>query len=234
VTDLQVLDDPAGALAERLAEAAGRGAHVALTGGSTPRAAYERAAELDADWSGATLWFGDERCVPPDDARSNYGMAKAALIDRLPSGNAGPAVHRMRGEAGPNVAADDYERELRATLGEQMPRLDMVLLGLGSDGHVASLFPGSPALEERERVVMGVEEAGLEPFVPRVTLTLPAIDAAREIVFLVTGTGKAEAVARAFEGGRDPDVPASLVAPADGTVTVLLDELAARELRERP
>lgn len=231
--ELQVLDDPAGALAERLAEAADRGANIALTGGSSPRPAYERAAELGADWSGATLWFGDERCVPPEDDRSNYGMAKAALIDRLPSGDAGPTVHRMRGEAGPNAAADDYERELRAALGEAMPRLDLVLLGLGSDGHVASLFPGSPALGERERVVVGVEEAGLEPFVPRVTLTLPAIDAAREIVFLVTGVGKAEAVARAFEGERDPAVPASLVAPLDGTVTVLLDELAARELRER-
>lgn len=232
--DLRVLDDPAGALAERLAEAAGSGAHIALTGGSTPRAAYERAAELDADWSGATIWFGDERCVPPDDERSNYAMAKAALLDRLHAGDDGPDVHRIRGEAGPHAAADDYERDLQHTLGERMPRLDLVLLGLGSDGHVASLFPGAPALDERERVVVGVEEAGLEPFVPRVTLTLPAIEAAREIVFLVTGAGKAEAVARAFEGERDPSVPASLVAPTDGKLVALLDEAAAAALRRRP
>ena len=231
---ITIADDPAAVAAERLAAAAEAGGQIGLAGGSTPRAAYRGAAAIDADWSRATLWFGDERCVPPDDERSNYGMAKAALIDRLPSGDAGPAVHRIRGEAGPNAAANDYERELRAALGEQMPRLDLVLLGLGGDGHVASLFPGSPALDERERVVVGVEEAGLEPFVPRVTLTLPALNAAREIVFLVTGRAKAKAAARAFEGERDPSVPASLVTPTDGGLTVLLDEAAAGALGERP
>lgn len=224
-----VLEDPAGECARRLAAAAAAGSHIALTGGSTPRVAYEQAAALDADWSGATLWFGDERCVPPDDERSNYGMAAAALIDRLP--RPGPSVQRMRGENGPHAGADDYERELRTTLGEEAPRLDLVLLGLGSDGHVASLFPNAPALEAQGRLVVGVEEAGLEPYVPRITLTLPVINAARSVVFLVTGEGKAEAARRAFGRGEGtPEVPASLVRPHSGELTLLLDEAAAAGL----
>jgi 6-phosphogluconolactonase len=224
-----VLDDPAGECARRLAAAAGEGSHIALTGGSTPRLAYEQAAALGADWSGATLWFGDERCVPPDDERSNYGMAAAALIERLPE--PGPRVQRMQGEKGPHAGADDYERELQTTLGEAAPRLDLVLLGLGSDGHVASLFPNAPALDVQDRLVVGVEEAGLDPYVPRITLTLPLINAARSVVFLVTGEGKAEAAGRAFGGGEGtPDVPASLVRPHSGELTLLLDAAAAAGL----
>src|SRR5436190_9861819 len=132
--DVRILEDPAPACAEILAEAARAGRHNAMTGGSTPRRAYEQAARLEQDSSGATLWWGDERCVPPDDELSNYGMAKKALLDRLPPpGEGGPAVKRMRGEIGPHAAADDYERELQETLGEQLPRLDLVLLGLGPD-----------------------------------------------------------------------------------------------------
>ena len=226
-----VHDDPAAEVADRLARAAEAGAHIALTGGSTPGKAYERAAELGADWSGATLWWGDERCVPPDDELSNYAMAKAALLDRLPSGEGGPAVKRMKGEAGPNAAADDYERELRSAFGEESPRLDWVLLGLGPDAHVASLFPGQPTLHARDRLAVGVEQAGHEPYVPRVTLTLPVLNAAREVVFLVTGADKAEAVRRAFGGDApNPDAPGSLVRPSAGELTLVLDSAAAAEI----
>jgi 6-phosphogluconolactonase len=235
VTETLILDDPAAACAERLAAAASAGSHMVLTGGSTPRAAYEQAAAMDADWSGATVWFSDERCVPPDDENSNYAMTKAALLDRLPpAGEGGPEVHRMRGERGPHAGADDYERELREALGEQLPRLDFILLGLGPDAHVASIFPGKPAVRERDRPVVGVDEAGLEPFVPRITLTLPVLNAGREVVFLVAGEDKAEAVARAFGGEPSADAPASLVRPEDGTLTLLLDEAAAGRLRPRP
>jgi 6-phosphogluconolactonase len=226
-----VKQDPAADVAERLARAAAEGAHIALTGGSTPQKAYEKAAELEADWSGATLWWGDERCVPPADERSNYRMAKEALLDRLPSGAAGPAVKRIKGEAGPHGGADDYERELRETLGEEVPRLDLVLLGLGPDAHVASLFPGQASLEVRDRLAVGVEQAGHEPYVPRVSLTLPVLNAAREVVFLVTGSDKAEAVRRAFATDTPtPDAPGSMVRPTSGELTLVLDEAAAAQI----
>ena len=228
--DIRVEKDPARACAEMLCDAATRGAHIALTGGSTPGDAYRIAADMDADWSGATVWWGDERCVPPDDELSNYRLAAEALLDRLPDGKR-PQVRRMRGENGPNAGADDYERELRDTFGEQRPRLDVVLLGLGPDAHVASLFPGHATLRVQDRAVVGEEEAGLDPFVPRITLTLPALCDGRHIVFLVTGDGKAEAVERSF-GSRAPseDAPGSLVRPRQGEMTVLLDEAAASRL----
>ena len=226
--DVRVLPDPASEAAALLVRHVAAGGHVALTGGSTPGAAYERAAAMDADWSGATLWFGDERCVPPDDERSNYGMAKRTLLDRLTGPP--PRVERIAGELGPGAGTADYESRLHETFGAGMPRLDLVLLGLGSDGHCASLFPGRPELDVTDRAVVGVPEAGLEPFVPRVTLTLPALNTAREVAFLVTGAGKAEAVARAFGGTPDPDTPASLVAPASGSLTVLIDPAAAERL----
>jgi 6-phosphogluconolactonase len=229
--EVRVLDDPSQAAADLLARHVAARHHIALTGGSTPRAAYERAAAMDVDWGGATLWFGDERCVAPDDERSNFAMAKAALLDRI-DGPA-PAVERIAGEQGPEAGADDYEARLRETFGEGTPSLDLVLLGLGSDGHCASLFPGKPEVEVSDRLVVGVPEAGLEPFVPRVSFTLPLIDAAQEIVFLVSGAGKADAVARAFGGAPDPATPASLVAPASGSLTVLLDPAAAEKLETR-
>jgi 6-phosphogluconolactonase len=229
--DIRVLDDPAAACAELLSEAAADGAHIALTGGSTPREAYKLAAEGGADWSGATLWWGDERCVPPDDELSNYRLAKESLIDLLPEDKR-PEEHRMRGERGPHGGADDYERELRDVLGEQTPRLDLVLLGLGSDAHVASLFPGHGSLQENDRLVVGEDDAGLDPFVPRVTMTLPTLCSGRHIVFLVSGEGKAEAVQRSF-GDEPPGehAPASLVRPRQGEMTVLLDQAAASRLR---
>jgi 6-phosphogluconolactonase len=221
--NLQVVDDPAGAAAERLAAASG---HVVLTGGSTPRAAYERVAERRDDWSGVEVWFTDERCVPPDHQHSNYGMASAALLDRAD----GLEVHRMQGELGPREGAAAYERELDETFGEAIPSFDLMLIGLGPDAHVCSLFPGDAALGERERRATGVETPGMAPLVSRITLTLPVVNAARELLFLVTGEDKAEAVARAFASPPDPRAPGSLVRPENGSLTVLLDAAAASRL----
>jgi 6-phosphogluconolactonase len=215
--DLQVIDDPAGAAAELIVGASG---HVVLTGGSTPRSAYERAAVRRPDWSGVDVWFTDERCVPPDHEHSNFRMADEALLSRI----TGATVHRMKGELGPEQGAAEYERELESA---GRPEFDLILLGLGPDVHICSLFPGDAALGERERAAVGVETPGMAPLVPRITLTLPVVNASHQIVFLVTGEDKADAVARAFSGRRDPMAPASLV---EGPVTVLVDEAAARRL----
>jgi 6-phosphogluconolactonase len=229
--DVRVLEDPAPPCAEMLAEAAAAGGDIALTGGSTPKRAYTRAAELERDWSRARLWWGDDRCVPPDDELSNYRLAKEALLDRLPP-EGSPEVHRIPGERGPRAGAEDYETDLHTTLGEQTPRLDFLLLGLGPDAHVASLYPGQSTLDVRDRLAVGVETAGWKPYVPRVTLTLPVLNAARRIVFLVAGEDKADAVERCFAPGAEPsrDAPGSLVRPVDGDLILLLDEAAASRL----
>ena len=214
--------------------AAGSG-HIVLTGGSTPRAAYgefvDAVRSVGVDVSGSTLWFSDERCVPPEDERSNYAMAKASLLDPLARDGASlPTVHRMRGELGPQDGAEDYERLLRDA---GSPRFDLVLLGIGPDGHLASMFPDQESLSERSRSVFGVEHAGLEPYVPRVTLTFPALVNARQIVFLATGELKAEAVAKAFgpDAKPDPHVPSSLLPSLAKDVEefkVLLDREAGK------
>jgi 6-phosphogluconolactonase len=207
----EVLDDPAAAVAELLLAASG---HVVLTGGSSPKRAYELAA--GGDWSGKTVWFGDERRVPPDHEWSNYRMADEALLSKL---DPRPEVLRMED-------ADAYEALVRERLGDQ-PRWDLLLLGLGPDSHTASLFPGKPEVDVTDRLVVDVPEAGMDPQVPRITLTLPAINAARHIVFLVTGESKREAVLRAFGDDPDPSSPAAHVRPADGELTVYLDPAAA-------
>jgi 6-phosphogluconolactonase len=222
LVEVVVEDDPAAVVADLLAAAARDGGHVVLTGGSTPALAYELAAERQRDWSRAELWWGDERCVPPEDERSNYGMAKRTLLDQLevqPS-----AVHRMRGELGRDAGAEEYDRELG-----DLARFDLVLLGLGPDGHVASLYPDQPTLDESERRVLGAE-AKLEPYVDRITLTLPMLRAARAIVFLVAGADKAEAAARAFAGEPSRATPGSLVRAVSGTTTAVLDPAAAAKL----
>jgi 6-phosphogluconolactonase len=224
--DIRVVEDPAGEVATLLEEAATGGGQVVLTGGSSPRRAYELAAERNADWSGATAWFSDERCVPPGHPDSNFGMAAAALLSRLTKP---PRVQRMQGELDPDAAAGAYEAEVRAALGGD-PRWDLMLLGVGPDGHTASLFPGKPAVEERSRLAAGVPLAGMEPQVPRVSLTLPALNAARAVVFLVTGSGKADIVPRVFGPSPDPSLPAALVRPRFGSLTVILDEAAAAKL----
>jgi 6-phosphogluconolactonase len=223
--DIRVVDDVAGDVAERLVDAASAGGHIALTGGSTPGVAYERAATTGADWTRSVLWFGDDRAVPPDDERSNYKLAKDTLLDRIDPALAPRAVRRIEGERGFSEAADAYDELLRAEVGGDVPALDLILLGLGPDGHCGSIFPGKPALEVRDRAVVGVPEAGLEPFVPRVTMTLPVFNAGREVLFMVTGESKADAVARAFGGEPRDDTPASYVRPPK--LTVLLDPPAA-------
>lgn len=220
--ELVVVDDPARAVAEMLASAAKAGGHVVLTGGSTPAVAYEQAAALARDWSRTELWWGDERCVPADDERSNFGMAKRTLLDALDAQPA--AVHRMRGELGREAGAEEYDAELG-----DLARFDLVLLGLGPDGHVASLYPDQPTLDETERRVIGAE-AHLEPYVDRITLTLPMLRAARAIVFLVSGADKADACARAFGGAPSRSTPGSLVRAVSGTTTAVLDPAAAAKL----
>jgi 6-phosphogluconolactonase len=225
--ELRVVEDPAGEVASLLVEASAAGAQMVLTGGSSPRQAYELAARRAPDWSGATVWFSDERCVPPTHPDSNFGMVEAALLSRL---TGAPDVLRMEGELGPEAGAGAYEAAIRERLGGE-PRYDLVLLGLGPDGHMASLFPGKPEVQERRRLAIGVPLAGMEPQVPRISLTLPVLNAARAVVFLVTGEGKAKAVARVFGPSPDATAPSALVSPTAGSLTVVLDEAAAAELQ---
>jgi 6-phosphogluconolactonase len=225
VTDVElvVVEDErevAAVVAERLARAAREGGNIVLTGGKTPEQAYKEAAKRAPDWSNAAVWWGDERCVPPDDEKSNYGMAKRTLLERLE--RAPRSVHRIKGELGKDEAAADYERELGDT------QLDLLLLGVGPDGHVASLFPNAPTLRQRKRVLPADPE--LEPFVDRVTLSLPALCSAREIVFLLSGESKADAAARAFAADPSPDTPASLVRARGGRTVAILDRAAAAKL----
>jgi 6-phosphogluconolactonase len=203
---------------------------VTLAGGSTPNALYELlAAEYvnALDWSRVHAFFGDERCVPPDHEDSNYRMAQEALLSRVPVGS----VHRMHGEMEPREAAALYEKELEDFF-DGTPVLDLVLLGIGEDGHTASLFPRTPALDVRDRwaVENQVEKLGTV----RLTLTIPTINAARTVVFLVAGEGKAEALREILEGDADPrDYPAKFVRTASGPVW-MVDEAAAGLLREAP
>ena len=209
--ELLVTEDVAAAAAEHVI--ALRPRSIALAGGSTPRALYERLAGADLPWSSMALWFGDERCVPPDHPDSNERMARAALLD-----NVSAEVHRMPAE---DCAAAAYEQELRdafVAYGSDVPRFELVLLGLGADGHTASLFPGDAALEERERLVARVER----PDHPRLTLTLPVLSAAAEALFLVTGAAKREALRDLLAG---VSIPAARVRAK--RVVVIADREAA-------
>ena len=213
---LHVSDDPATRVGELLADQAARGGAIVLTGGTSVVAAYEHAAAVQSDWHAVSLWWGDERCVPPDDPRSNYGLARQTLLDRI---ERLPEVHRIRGELEPSQAARSYDDELAS-------ELDLLLLSLGPDGHIASLFPGSPQLLERDvRVTSG--PAALEPFVDRVTLTLPTILSAARILLLATGAAKAAALDRAVRRPVDPATPASLLRQGEAPVEVYCDRAAA-------
>jgi 6-phosphogluconolactonase len=226
--DVRVVDDPATEVAGLLVDVAAAGGQIALSGGSTPRRAYELAAGTDADLSAATLWLGDERVVPADDERSNLRLVRTSLCERLPEERR-PRLVAVDTALGPDAAAAAYESVLRSTLGNH-PRIDLALMGLGPDAHTASLFPGKPAVGETRRLVVGVPEAGMDPQVPRVTLTLPLFNTAHEVVFLVTGADKAPAVRRAFGDPPDPSAPAAHVRPGAGTLRLVLDAAAAAEL----
>src|SRR3954467_3091293 len=226
--ELRISDQLTEDAARLLADAAERGGHIVITGGSTPKAAYQRAGELGADWSRTEIWFSDERCVGPEHEHSNFRMAQESLLSRIEP----RAVHRMQGERGPGEGAAEYQKELAATFGDEaVPQFDLIVLGIGPDAHCASLFPNNPELGIKDRSVAGVEQPGIAPLVPRITLTLPVLNAGDQVVFLVSGEEKAEAVARAFGGLRPgPDAPASLVRPERGSLTVLLDAAAAKHV----
>jgi 6-phosphogluconolactonase len=201
---------------------------VALAGGSTPKATYgvlARDHAEDVDWPNVHVFFGDERTVPPDHEDSNYRMAREALLDRVPVGS----VHRMRGELPPEEAAASYETDLRQFFGGEAV-LDLVMLGIGEDGHTASLFPETPALEVTDRLVVANPVPKLDT--TRLTLTAPVLSAARGVNFLVAGEGKAEALREILEGDADPHrYPAKLVRPPGGP-TWFVDR-AARGLENK-
>ena len=213
IVDVRVVDDPARAVAELLADTRGE---VALSGGGTVGRAYSLAASLRPDWSGVRAWFGDDRAVPPEHEHSNYRLVRETLLEAV---KVAPDVRRVEGELGVEEAARRYDEELEGVT------LDLALNGIGPDGHTASLFPRAPALEERSRRAVSAE-AGLEPFVPRVTMTPPLFAAARLLVYLVSGEEKAEAVRRAFAEPPSPATPASLIRGVE-TVAILDREAAA-------
>jgi 6-phosphogluconolactonase len=215
--------------AERIAAAiadarAERGvAHVSLAGGRTPARAYRLLSRVVSDWHDVHLWFGDERCVPLDDADSNHLLVTENLIEGLSSSP--PTLHAVTGAAeDPAAAAAAYEQELRTTIGGAPPRLDVALLGLGEDGHTASLFPDGPELNERERLCIPVH--GTKPPFDRITLTLPMLQAARQTLVLAEGAGKTWAISQLL-AGPSPRIPASLLDSEHAAVEVIVDHAAA-------
>lgn len=240
--EVKVFDDPervalaaACILQERALEAVAlRGLFtLALAGGSTPRRVYELLADegtsVYVDWQKVHIFFGDERMVPPDHPDSNYRMANEALLSRVPVPPEN--VHRIEGLGDAAANASAYESEMRGLFGDdaEWPRLDLVMLGMGEDGHTASLFPHTAALDERRAWVAAnwVEKLGAW----RVTLTAPAINAARHVLFLAGGAGKAERLREVLKGERDPSrLPSQLIRPRDGTLEWYVDRAAAAGL----
>jgi 6-phosphogluconolactonase len=218
---LEDAEEVASFVADELVTGARAGLTLVLTGGESPGRAYELAAEREPNWSGATLWWGDERCVPPEDERSNFKLACERLLERLSTQPR--EAHRICGELGGEQAAAQYDAELKGV------ELDFVLLGLGPDGHAASLFPNQPTLNERSRRAIPAE-AKLEPFVERVTMTVPLLCSAPEVLFLVTGESKADAVERAFAQPPAPATPASLIRSAQGRTRLVADAAATARL----
>jgi 6-phosphogluconolactonase len=235
----------AGAAAERVVAGAehainaGREFVVALSGGSTPRSTYELLAREPyasrVDWSRVQVVWGDERCVPPSDAESNYRMARESLLDHVPI----PAtnVHRIHGEDDPVGAAAAYEATLRTMFRtlkgspSSAPghNIDLALLGLGDNGHTASIFPQSAVVDEQSHWVMADYVAEVSMW--RVTLTSPILNAAAEILFLISGGTKANVLKRVLEGPRQPrELPAQLIVPTHGRIDGLVDRAAAAEL----
>jgi 6-phosphogluconolactonase len=229
--DIRVVDDPQAELAQLLELALAAGGPVVLTGGSTVKA---YAAVKPRVWSGAQLWFSDERAVPAHDPNSNYGAIKAGLLDPLAeAGVTVGAVHRVRGEQALEAAASTYEGELLELASSQgQLSFELLVLGLGPDGHIASMFPNQDSLDEQTALALAVPEAGLAPFVPRVTLTFPAIAAAKHVVVMAAGAGKADALAHAFadDAPASREVPASLLPEWVQELTVISDEDGASRL----
>jgi 6-phosphogluconolactonase len=216
-------------LADRAIRTKGRFS-VALSGGSTPRRLYELLGTGEylpwSRWPRVRVFFSDERCVPPSEERSNFRLARDVLFNKVEA-----EVHRVMGELAPGEAARRYEEQMRDAFGirgHAVPVFDLVLLGMGADGHTASLFPGSPALGETGRLAAAVHEK--EP--PRVTLTLPVINNSEHVVFLVAGAEKAETLAAVLEGGEGGiKYPAGLVRPSSGGLVWLVDREAAKNLK---
>jgi 6-phosphogluconolactonase len=202
---------------------------LALSGGSTPEPVYALLAERqDAlDWSKVLLFWSDERTVPPNHPESNYGMAHDALISKV---HIPCTVYRLRGEIDPQQAADEYEQTLREVFpDERWPRFDVMLLGMGDNAHTASLFPHTEALNERERLVVANYIPELNIW--RLTFTAPLINAARNIMFLISGEHKAEPLRRVLQGEQNPqELPTQLIQPTDGELEFFLDEAAGRRL----
>jgi 6-phosphogluconolactonase len=209
-------------------------ANVALAGGSTPRAinallvAAPRRGALD--WSRVVFWFGDERCVPPDDAQSNYKMNRETLLD--PLGIQPARVHRMHGEGDPSAAAADYDVVLRREAGD-VPHLDLILLGMGPDGHTASLFPGTTREIDHDKLCIAHYVPKLDTW--RMTLTPHAINAARNVAITAGGAEKADALREVLEGPKQTDVyPAQLIHPPNGELRWFVDAAAAAKLLTSP
>jgi 6-phosphogluconolactonase len=205
---------------------------VALSGGSTPRATYTLLASDEfaarVDWPRVHVFWGDERCVPPDRPESNFRLAYETLLSRvpIPSGH----IHRAHGELEPEAAAQAYAEELAAFFGSPWPCFDLVLLGMGHDGHIASLFPGSAALRETMLPVVAVTAHYQDRPTHRVTLTPPAINAARQVLFLISGASKAGILQEVLEGP-DGRFPAQRIRPTSGRLTWLVDIAAAGQLK---
>ena len=219
-------------MAAEAVDAAGQ-ARIAISGGSTPKAVFELLADRRQKWRGAMPWdrlnlyWVDERTVPPDHPDSNYRMAREAMLSHVPL----PAdqIHRMEGELDPEAAASRYESELRNSFrleGAESPRFDLVQLGMGPDGHTASLFPHTAALHEMSRLVTANHVPQLDTW--RITLTWPVINHASSVFFLIAGADKAERVHEVFMGPRDPErLPSQLIWPSSGILTLFLDKAAA-------
>ncbi|MGA7561134.1 MAG: 6-phosphogluconolactonase [Terriglobales bacterium] len=205
---------------------------VALSGGSTPKGLYSLLASKYADfaWSRVFLFFGDERHVPPTDPESNYRMVKESLLAKI----AIPAENVFRVPAenpDASAAAAEYEAQLRRFFGlrpEEFPRFDLILLGMGPDGHTASLFPDSPALDEQSRLVVANWVAKFNTH--RITFTFPVLNHAAEVMFLASGPDKADILHQVLEGKNTPPLPSQRVQPADGKLLWMLDEAAAAKL----
>ncbi|HTX58893.1 MAG TPA: 6-phosphogluconolactonase [Verrucomicrobiae bacterium] len=201
--------------------------HVALSGGNTPRAAFSLLARepraIELTWKDVCIFFGDERCVGPEDPQSNYRMAEETFLREVPV--LPENVHRMRGEIDPAQAAAEYAQTLRGTLGDP-PRFDLVLLGMGPDGHTASLFPGSPPNEDDDALVRAVYAKSQMMW--RITVTPKVINSARNVIFAIEGSEKAQVFAAVYNGPFEPSTyPSQIVDPTDGRLIYLVDELAA-------